>query len=292
MFYDLNIQLPDSAGKPGGHISSQDWAQIAQALEQARHFGYETVALNQVVHGKLTPAHLKVWSTIPQLPFAHYTWEATTGNRLTSKPKRGQLQVLRRLTNVLSEGAHGHALTSNGNPSVLDYDLVAVRPENEKILFAACNGSWDSVDIISLDMAVRWGFFAKHKTIGLALQHQYALEISYGEALADSASRRQWVSNASSIVRVTKGRNVLWTSAASRPFGLRAPYDIVNLGGILQLNGDLSKRAMTSNARAAVMHGYTRRETLRAVAAVEEAVEDMAEEEEAEPQRKKQKVAA
>ncbi|KAJ1931800.1 RNA-binding RNA processing protein rpp1, partial [Linderina pennispora] len=88
-----------------------------------------------------------------------------------------------------------------------------------------------------------------------------------------------WVSNAASVVRVTKGRSVLWTSAASRPFGLRAPYDIVNLGGILQLNGDLSKRAMTSNARAVVMHGYTRRETLRAVVAVE-----------GEPQRKKQKV--
>ncbi|KAJ1941407.1 RNA-binding RNA processing protein rpp1, partial [Linderina pennispora] len=200
MFYDLNIQLPDSAGKPNGHISPQDWAQIAQTLEQALYFGYETVALNQIVRGKVTPAHLKVWETLPEVPFAQYTWTANTA-------AKGKLRVLRRLTNVLADASHGHALTSNGNPSVLSYDIVAVRPENEKILFSACNGAWDSVDIISLDMAARWGFFAKHKTIGLAMQHQYALEISYGEALADAASRRQWVSNAASVVRVTKGRS-------------------------------------------------------------------------------------
>ncbi|KAJ1960744.1 RNA-binding RNA processing protein rpp1 [Dipsacomyces acuminosporus] len=293
MFYDLNIALPESAGKPNGHVSSQDWAQIVQAIEQARAFGYSVVALNQTVQGKVTPAHLNVWTSIPNIKGAVYSWDTENGSRLarraSDKVPRASISVLRRLTSVVTEASQGHGLTSNGNPTLKEYDIVAVRPASEQLMHAASSGTWDAIDIISLDMGSRWGFFAKHKAVGQALSMGYAFEISYAPALMDASSRRQWVSNAASIVRVTRGKSVIWTSGSSRAFDIRPPYDIINLGSILDLNGDLSKRALTTNPRSTLVHAYTRTETLRAVIAVAPAPPADAAQEEGQPARKKAK---
>ncbi|KAJ2793424.1 RNA-binding RNA processing protein rpp1, partial [Coemansia furcata] len=127
------------------------------------------------------------------------------------------------------------------------------------------SGAWEAVDVISLDMGGRWGYFVKHKIAGQVLATGLALEISYQPALTDSATRQQWVSNAASIVRVTRGRGVIWTSGARQAFDLRSPYDISALGEVLQLNGDLSKRALSTSSRATLVHAFTRTNTLRAV---------------------------
>ncbi|KAJ2286803.1 RNA-binding RNA processing protein rpp1, partial [Coemansia sp. RSA 2706] len=91
--------------------------------------------------------------------------------------------------------------------------------------------------------------------------------VTYGPALSDAQTRQQWVNNAAAIVRATRGKGLVWTGGVRQPRDLRAPYDIVNLGAVLQLNGDLSKHALSANARAALMHAYTRAGTLRAVVA-------------------------
>ncbi|KAJ2173960.1 RNA-binding RNA processing protein rpp1, partial [Coemansia sp. RSA 532] len=109
------------------------------------------------------------------------------------------------------------------------------------MLLAACNGTWDAVDIVALDMGQRWNFVAKQKVVTQALALGVSLEIMYQPALAGEKTRQQWVSNAAAVVRATRGRSVIWTSAARRALDLRAPYDIANLGEVLQLNGDLSK---------------------------------------------------
>ena len=45
----------------------------------------------------------------------------------------------------------------------------------------------------------------------------------------DSGSRRQLISNAQNLVRITHGRNIIITSEAQRAMELRGPYDIINL---------------------------------------------------------------
>ncbi|KAJ1665017.1 RNA-binding RNA processing protein rpp1 [Coemansia sp. RSA 1813] len=277
MFYDLNIALPDSAGRTGGQTSSQDWARIAQTVEQARAFGYDVIALNQTIHGKLTSEHLNIWKSVPGVSGAIYSWDRDTGARIDSNttgrvPKDG-IRVLRRLTLVVSDASHGLSISSSGGGLASEYDIVAVRPTSEKLLLAAIGGSWDTVDLISLDMGSRWGFFVKHKPAGQALASGYAFEISYMPALTDSATRQQWVSNASSIVRMTRGKGLVWSSGASQPFDIRSPYDITALGEALQLNSDLSKRALSSHPRAVLLHAFTRANTLKAVISVRQAPE-------------------
>ncbi|KAJ1854779.1 RNA-binding RNA processing protein rpp1 [Coemansia sp. RSA 1822] len=266
MFYDLNIPLPEAAGKAGGHVSSQEWAQIAQTVEQARELGYSVVALNLTVQGKLAPEHLSVWNTTPEFKNAQLSWDRATGARVggaTRSVGRGKIRVLRRLTAVIGDAAQGHSLASVDGA----YDIVAVQPTNDAMLLAACNGTWDAVDIVALDMGQRWNFVAKQKVVTQALALGVSLEIMYQPALAGEKTRQQWVSNAAAVVRATRGRSVIWTSAARRALDLRAPYDVANLGEVLQLNGDLSKRALAANARAALMHAFTRSSTLRAVIA-------------------------
>ncbi|KAJ2353099.1 RNA-binding RNA processing protein rpp1 [Coemansia sp. RSA 2618] len=265
MFYDLNIPLPAAAGKVGGHVSSQEWAQIAQIIEQARVFGYSVVALNQTIQGKFVPEHLAVWRTAPEFADAQLGWDRETGARTgttTQSVARGKIRVLRRLTAVISEAAQGHSLSGAGA-----FDVVAVQPTTADMLQAACNGTWDGVDMVAMDMGRRWGFYAKHKVVSQALALGVSLEIAYQPALADMQARQQWVANAAAIVRATRGRCLVWSSGARSAMDLRPPYDVANLGEVLQLNGDLSKRALSANPRAALMHAFTRTATLRAVIA-------------------------
>ncbi|KAJ2576694.1 RNA-binding RNA processing protein rpp1 [Coemansia sp. RSA 1836] len=270
MFYDLNIALPESAGKAGGVVSSQDWAQVAQAVERARALGYQVVALNQTISTKLAPGHLAVWKAVPEIKDAECSWSRETGARVArssaaDRVAHGRIRVLRRLTVVVSDAAQSQSLTGSGGAAAGEYDVVAVRPTSDKLLAAASSGAWEAVDMISLDMGGRWGYFVKHKTAGQALAAGLALELSYQPALADSATRQQWVSNAASIVRVTRGRGLVWTSAARQASDLRSPYDVTVLGEVLQLNADLSKRALSSSSRATLVHAFTRTGTLRAV---------------------------
>ncbi|KAI7829998.1 RNase P subunit p30-domain-containing protein [Kickxella alabastrina] len=255
--------------------SRGEWAQVAQAISQARDLGYGVVAVNQTIQGRLTSEHLGVWRGMPAIAGAQLSWSTATGRRIsdwraTGQVGRGSIRVVRRVTAVISDAAHGHSLSCSGSGSAAgDYDIVAVRPVSEKLLYAASNGSWDGVDVISLAMGARWGFFAKHKTVGQALALGIAFEIAYDAALAaDAAVRQQWVSNAAALVRVTRGRGVVVTSAARQAFGLRSPYDVVHLGDAVQLNADLTKRCVSSNARAVLVHGFTRVATHRAAVSV------------------------
>ncbi|KAJ2472138.1 RNA-binding RNA processing protein rpp1 [Coemansia sp. RSA 2322] len=278
MFYDLNIALPESAGRAGGTISSQDWAVVVQAVEQARGLGYQVVALNQTIHGKLAADHLAVWRSIPAIKNAELSWDRETGTRgsgsAAASVGRGKIRVLRRVTAVVSDAAQGHSL---GGAVAGEYDVVAVRPTSDKLLAAACSGTWEAVDVVSLDMGARWGYFVKHKTAGQALALGLSLEIAYGPALADATTRQQWVSNAAGLVRVTRGKGVIWTSGARQAFDLRSPYDITALGDVLQLNADLSKRALSSGPRTALVHAFTRTRTVRAVISVKPPPEENAE---------------
>jgi ribonuclease P/MRP protein subunit RPP1 len=48
-------------------------------------------------------------------------------------------------------------------------------------------------------------------------------------ACADAAARRNVIANALAVVRVTKGRNLLLSSGATKALELRGPYDAANL---------------------------------------------------------------
>lgn len=46
---------------------------------------------------------------------------------------------------------------------------------------------------------------------------------------ADASNRRNLITNALNLVRVTKGKNIILSSAARRAIELRGPHDVINL---------------------------------------------------------------
>ncbi|RUS13723.1 RNase P subunit p30-domain-containing protein [Endogone sp. FLAS-F59071] len=81
----------------------------------------------------------------------------------------------------------------------------------------------------------------------------------------DQSARRHLISNAQSLVRVSRGKNIIISSEAQRAMELRGPYDLVNLGTLFGLNQADAKDCISTNCRTVVYHSITRRKTHKAV---------------------------
>ncbi|KAF9337352.1 hypothetical protein BG006_005159 [Podila minutissima] len=203
MFYDLNLPVSTSTGSAQ---AAQEQLETRKRVELLVHLGYQAVAYNYELTGKIPANHVSPVSKL-NLPGVN-------------------LKQFSRLTLVVDDVSQNYGLNAN-NPSVLSYDILAVQPTNEKLFQAAC-GTFE-VDIISLDMAARLPFYLKHSTVGLAVERGIYFELCYSAAIRDATARRNLISNAQSLIRVTRGKNIILSSQAMKAMELRGPYDIVNL---------------------------------------------------------------
>ena len=89
-------------------------------------------------------------------------------------------------------------------------------------------GHFDA-DIISLDLGTRLPFRIKHGPVNLAITRGLFFEIRYAPAIRDQNSRKNLISNAMALAKVTKGKNIIFTSEASTALELRGPHDIINM---------------------------------------------------------------
>ncbi|KAF9405472.1 hypothetical protein BGZ94_003526 [Podila epigama] len=242
MFYDLNIPVTTT----GSTVATKDQLETKKRVELLVHLGYQAVAYNNELSGKLPSNHV---NPLPKLVLPDVN-----------------IKQYSRLTLAVDEISQNYGLNAS-NPSVLSYDILAVQPTNEKLFQAAC-GTFE-VDIISLDMSARLPFYMKHSTVGLAVERGIYFEVCYGAAIRDATARRNLISNAQSLIRVTRGKNIILSSQAMRAMELRGPYDIVNFGTLLGLNQAVAKECLSSNCRAVIFHAETRRNTVRAVASVD-----------------------
>jgi ribonuclease P/MRP protein subunit RPP1 len=144
------------------------------------------------------------------------------------------LTILRRCTLILSESATNNRLGALAN----NYDILALRPVDEKTFQHAC-GTADC-DLISLDMTQRLGYHFKFKTVSEAVKRGVRFEIAYSQPLlADPAAKRNLISNATGLIRATRGgRGIIISSEATKAVGCRAPWDVVNLAAIWGLAQD------------------------------------------------------
>ena len=104
---------------------------------------------------------------------------------------------------------------------------MAAVPTTEP-LFDQCCRQLD-VDLISLPLAERLPFRLSLPPIAAAIARGVHFEICYAPALRDSSARRNLISNAQQLLRLTRGRNVVLSSGAERPMELRGPHDVANL---------------------------------------------------------------
>lgn len=109
----------------------------------------------------------------------------------------------------------------------------------------------------------------KHKVLGTALARGLKFEVCYsGLALGDAVARRNLIGNAVSLIRALRGAKkggVVVASEAKKAAGVRAPMDVVNLGGLWGFGGERGRAGLGSEARAVVVHAQMRRRSWKSV---------------------------
>ena len=65
--------------------------------------------------------------------------------------------------------------------------------------------------------------------MNLAVTRGMYFEIRYAPAIRDQNSRKNLIANAMALAKVTKGKNIIFTSEAAAALELRAPHDIINM---------------------------------------------------------------
>ncbi|KAJ5622378.1 RNase P subunit p30 [Penicillium herquei] len=228
MFYDLNVPY------------SPDDPDVPHTLNFLAELGYTTIALSQNITGKL-PATIKP-PPLPQNP-----------------PK--SLQLLTRLNLTLADPAQNQRLNNLSQA----YDLVALRPTNEKALLNACTNL--ECDIISLDLSVRLPYHFKFKMLSAAVSRGVRLEICYGPGVTGSGvdARRNLIGNAMALVRATRGRGIIVSSEARRALSLRAPWDVINLTCVWGLSQERGKEAICEEARKVTALAKLKRNSWRGI---------------------------
>jgi len=167
----------------------------------------------------------------------------------------GFIQKFRLHINI-DDASQLHSLNPS-NAALQSYDLISVSAANEKLFLAAC--SHESVDIVVLEAARKLPFYLKKPPINVAIERGIHFEYSYGQALRDASSRRYLFSNILAFLRLTKGRNIILSSGATKEMEMRAPWDVINLAILCGIEGATSKASVSAHTRAVLLHGEGRK---------------------------------
>lgn len=172
-----------------------------------------------------------------------------------------KLRFLRRCTLTLTDSAQNHRLRDLNAA----YDIVALRPTDEKTLLQACQNL--DCDLVSLDLTIRYSFHFPFGTVAAALNRGLKFEICYSPGILanDSRARTNLISNATQLIRATRGRGIILSSEASRAQGCRGPWDVANLAAIWGLSQERGKEAVSNAARSVVVSAALKRSSYRGV---------------------------
>lgn len=142
--------------------------------------------------------------------------------------------------------------------------MLAVRPIDEQTLSLSC-GSLDC-DIISLDLTQRLPYWFKLKMLSEAIKSGKKFEISYAQGvMGDSGMRRNLISNATQLIRASRGRGLIISSEARTAVGCRGPWDAINLAAIWGLGQERGYEAMSKECRNVVVTAKLKRTSYRGV---------------------------
>ena len=235
MFYDLNIPYPPQ----------EKLADLSYILAFASELGYNCVALSQ---------------NLPERFHANFA-----SNAITLPPANvivpDKMKLLTRVTLTIENAAHNHTVSLL--PPV--YDIVALRPTNEKA-FTLCCLSLDCA-IISLDLSERLPFLLKMRPVAVALQRGVRFEVCYSAGVLGlrTGGLANLIGGATALIRATQGRGIIVSSEARSALGLRAPMDMMNLTATWGLKPQRGKEAVCEESQKVVELARMKRDSFRGV---------------------------
>lgn len=103
------------------------------------------------------------------------------------------------------------------------------------------------------------------KMLSQAVERGIKVEICYapGVLASDSNARRNVISNATQLIRATRGRGLIISSEAQRAVACRGPADIINLAAVWGLGQEKGKEAVSQLARSVVVTASLKRTSFR-----------------------------
>jgi ribonuclease P/MRP protein subunit RPP1 len=122
------------------------------------------------------------------------------------------------------------------------------------------------VDLISLDLTQKPERHFKFSMIGAAIARGVKIEICYSQSLTENANaKRTFIGNVVQLIRVSRGRGLIFSSEAKSVLGLRAPSDVINLASVWGLGHERGKDGLTKEARSVVEFARLKRTSYRGV---------------------------
>ena len=169
-----------------------------------------------------------------------------------------KIKIYKRLTIEISEQKEIFQLTKLNN-YLKSFDILAVRPKNDKIL-ESCLTSELNCDIINIDLYEKFSFMSKKKLFQTAADKGMFFEIEYGKFITDNESRSNFISNFILLNQVLKGNNIIISSGAENVFMQRNPEDVlIILETIFDIKKHMAYKMITENPIKAVLKSKQRK---------------------------------
>ena len=92
------------------------------------------------------------------------------------------------------------------------------------------------------------------------------LELAYAQGvMGDSGMRRNLISNATQLIRASRGRGLIISSEAKAAVACRGPWDAINLAAVWGLGQEKGYEAMSTECRSLVVNAKLKRTSYRGV---------------------------
>ncbi|XP_075514148.1 protein GAMETOPHYTE DEFECTIVE 1-like [Primulina tabacum] len=271
-FFDLNIPYHES-DRQVTDKSSLKSRRLKLSLK-AMEFGYTGIAYNRTLKGVMSESDrcsaplFPISSILKLVPSASALSAAVKFHReLLNVSVSAPFRQYTRITVIVDSPSQVVALNV-GNPILKSYDIAAVRPLNQNAFDQACQTS--EVDIIAIDFSEKLPFRLKQPMVKAAIKRGVYFEITYSGLLGDAQSRRLMISNSKMLVDWTRGKNLIFSSAAASAMELRGPLDVSNLFSLLGLSIEHAKAAISKNCRSLLSNALRKKQFYKEAVKVEE----------------------
>lgn len=202
---------------------------IRQKLERCKTLGYHTIALAVVID-------IKDNSPVVPAPPCVDSFGVH------------QLKILTRLTVKVSETLQLYKLGKCKETT--SYDLLALEPQNAKILQYISVGSAD-LDILTFNLSDRLDYNLFKVGYKVLESKGVCFEINYGPAQLGSTLRRNIICNGQNLTEKTS-KNIILSSGIDDVFRFRGPKDAESLGALFMLTTNKSHDAVFKNGMKAI----------------------------------------
>ncbi|PIA38812.1 hypothetical protein AQUCO_02700187v1 [Aquilegia coerulea] len=253
-YFDLNVPYLEEHSIPSSDLTTRKNNRL-KIVVKAMELGYTGIAYNRSIKGIMSDKDICSIARFPLSSLLKLSPNLCTcvkfHRRLLGVPVNSPFRQYTRLTVAVENRVQSSALNS-GNKVLKTYDLVAVKPLNQIAFEHACREA--EVDIIAIDFTTWIPFQIKFQSLQSAIKRGLYFEITYSQLIGDIQIRKQMVHTTKLLVQWTRGKNIIFSSAAASVSEIRGPCDVANLSSLLGMSMERANAAVSKNCRSLLLN--------------------------------------